>query len=52
MGQYDVSGYNWAVALMTIAILVAMVFAFLFWKKSTVGPSGVVNTDGVGYNEL
>jgi hypothetical protein len=45
MGQYDVSGYKWAVALMTIAIIVAVVFAVLYWKKSQLGPSGVTNTN-------
>jgi len=52
MGQYDVSGYNWAIALMTVAILVACVLAFLYWKKSTIGPTGVSSTAGIGYNEL
>lgn len=52
MGQYSVAGYNWAIVLMTIAIIAAAVMAVLYWKKSQIGPSGVVNTNGVGYNEL
>tara|TARA_B100000795_G_scaffold269020_1_gene257250 strand:+ start:237 stop:869 length:633 start_codon:yes stop_codon:yes gene_type:complete len=52
MGQYSVAGYNWAIVLMVFAVITAAIFAFLFWNKSRIGPSGVVNTDGVGYNEL
>jgi hypothetical protein len=52
MGQYSVSGYNWAIVLMTVAIIAAVVIAFLYWKKSTLGPTGVSSTAGVSYNEL
>ena len=52
MHNYSVAGYNWAIVVMAIAIIAAAVLAVLYWKKSTIGPSGVVNTGGVGYNEL
>ena len=46
MGQYDVSGYNWTIAVMTIAVIVAVVFAVLYWKKSTfVGGLATSNTN-------
>ena len=34
MGQYSVAGYNWAIVLMTLALIAAAVLAFLFWNKS------------------
>ena len=42
MGQYSVAGYNWAIVLMSLAIIAAAVMAFLYWKKSQEGPSGDV----------
>jgi hypothetical protein len=53
MNQYDVSGYGWAIGIMVIAVIVAVVFAVLYWKKSTMNlGSGVTNTNTISYNEL